>query len=360
MYTERLLYISSEIKVPTLPKELKHYVPLIDTIEGIQAYGIVGYCADNDVPIEQIEALIRKGKQSGTEVSIAEYKKIISQVAYAGIYESKLQPSHKVKLYAKIDQWSNEQATSLVNKEVSTFSKELEASEDTEFLFTSGIEPLDRLSGIPSNSLTIILAKTGTGKTSFMLSLANALALEYRIVYVSYEMSSKSVRYRAKHLSNLEGNAILLTGNTTLSEIEGYATEDTIIFIDYLALVPSNDTGEMRHKLTNIASDLLRLSTRCKAVITAHQANRQEKDLSLNSISEAYAVSWYASLVLGLEKMGTDYDMPGYNTVSLQTLKHRYGKADNKVIFPMNYSTLDIRDSTSYGDSGIDYEGVNW
>jgi hypothetical protein len=359
MIVERLLYISSQIKVPKLPNTLRSYVPMIDMIEAIQSIGISGYCIQNEIPIEQVQSLIRKGRQYGDIVSIDEYKALISKSVWHGINDTTLSASEKIVLYGILDTWNKNRSISLVDKKATSFSKELEMSTDDEFLFSSGLEPLDKLSGIPSNSLTIILAKTGVGKTSFMLSLAHSLADKYRVVYVSYEMSDKAVRYRAKDLSNLDDKVILLTGNTTIEEIEEYCTEDTIIFVDYLALVPSVSNGELRHKLAHIASELLRLSNKTKAVITAHQANRTEKELNLDSISEAYAVSWYAALVLGLEKQGIDYDNIGYHTVTLSTLKHRYGRVGTKVVFPYNYSNLHAMDTSVYGDVGIDYE-VNW
>jgi hypothetical protein len=358
MKSERLIYLSTILTLPELPKVLQRYVPLYEVLVGIQTYGIVGVSANMESVPDQLMGMVRKGKQAGEQGTIAEYKAIIADMVYHGVANSNLTGKEKVELYAVLDQWSKEKHTSLVEKKVSSFDKSLEVTEDQDFIFNTGFTPIDTLTaGLPSNSFILFLAHTGAGKTSVMLSLANDLAYRYRVVYVTYEMSDNAVRYRAKHLPNLCTKDVLLSGNVTLEEIEQYADEDTIIIVDYLSLVPY-PAMELRHKLSGIASELLRISTKCKAVISAQQAKRGYP-LSLESGSESFAVSHYAALVCGISKGGNDYNHPGYTTVEIETFKNRYGKAGTKVVFPFNYATLAYKQVSVSGDARIDYD-ANW
>jgi hypothetical protein len=358
MKQERLIYLATILTLPELPKVLQRYVPLYDVIQGIQNYGIVGVSANIESVPDQLMGMVRKGKQAGDTGTVAEYKAIIADMVYHGVSTSNLTGKEKVELYAVLDQWVKAQHTSLVEKKVSSFDKSLEVTEEQDFIFNTGFTPIDTLcDGLPSNSFVLFLAHTGAGKTSIMLSLANDLAYNYRVVYVTYEMSDNAVRYRAKHMPNLCTKDVLLSGNVTLEEIEQYADEDTIIIVDYLSLVPY-PAMELRHKLSGIAAELLRISTKCKAVISAQQAKRGYP-LSLESGSESFAVSHYAALVCGISKEGNDYNFPGYTTVEIETFKNRYGKAGNKVVFPFNYATLQYEQVSVSGDSRIDYD-ADW
>jgi hypothetical protein len=358
MKQERLIYLATILTLPELPKVLQRYVPLYDVIDGIQTYGLMGYSVEVEGNYEQLAALSKKGRQAGDTGTIAEYKSIIADMVYHGVSTSNLTGREKVQLYAVLDQWVKAQHTSLVEKRVSSFDKSLEVTEEQDFIFTTGFTPIDTLcDGLPSNSFVLFLAHTGAGKTSVMLSLANDIASNYRVVYVTYEMSDNAVRYRAKHLPNLGDKDVLLSGNVTLEEIEGYADDNTIIIVDYLSLVPY-PAMELRHKLAGIASELLRISTKCKAVISAQQAKRGYP-LSLESGSESFAVSHYAALVMGISKEGNDYNHPGYTTVEIETFKNRYGKAGNKVVFPFNYATLQYEAVSVNGDARIDYD-ADW
>jgi hypothetical protein len=355
---ERLIYLATILTLPELPKVLQRYVPLYDVIQGIQTYGIVGMATNMDSVPDQLMGMVRKGRQAGDTGTVEEYKAIIADMVYHGIAVSNPTAREKVTLYAVLDQWIKAQHTSLVEKRVSSFDKSLEVKEEKDFIFTTGFTPIDTLAdGLPSNSFVLFLAHTGAGKTSVMLSLANDLASNYRVVYVTYEMSDNAVRYRAKHLPNLGDKDVLLSGNVTLEEIEGYADENTIIIVDYLSLVPY-PAMELRHKLAGIASELLRISTKCKAVLSAQQAKRGYP-LSLESGSESFAVSHYAALVCGISKEGSDYTYPGYTTVEIETFKNRYGKAGSKVVFPFNYATLEYEQVSVSGDARIDYD-ADW
>lgn len=358
MKQERLLYLSSSLKVPTVPRQLQSYIPLYDLINQVQELGLVGYSATNDVSYEQLVAMCRKGSQAG-DGTVDEFKAIVASLVWSGVTESDLLPKEKTAKLAILNQWVQEKSTSLVDREVASFDRSLPIGNEN-FMFETGFEPLDTLTGgLPENSFTLLLAGTAAGKTSIMLALANALAANYRVVFVSIEMSAKAVRYRAKNCTNLSGKDVLLTGSVSISDLEEYATENTIIIVDYLALVTSSVNGELRHKLTDVAQGMLRLSTKCKAVVSAHQARREEKELTVDSLSEAYSVSWYPSLIIGIKKGGQDYDNPGYTSVTLNSAKNRYGKANSVVAFPFHYGTLDSKPVSSNGEMGVDYD-TNW
>jgi predicted ATP-dependent serine protease len=359
MKHERLIYLSTILTLPELPKVLQRYVPLYDVIQGIQTYGIVGVSTNLESVPDQLMGMVRKGKQAGETGTIAEYKAIIADMVYHGVESSNLTGKEKIELYAILDQWVKEKQLSLVEKKATSFDKRLISEKgQKDFIFGTGFIPLDTLtSGIPSNSLVLFLAHTGAGKTSVMLSLANSLSYYYRVVYISYEMSEIAVWERTQYLNNLCAKDVLLTGAYTLDEIREYIDGDTIIFVDYISKVPHSEREE-RLRLSKIASELASMAISCKAVITAQQAKRGQS-LSLEAGAESWAVTHDAALVLGITQGGNDYSHPGYKTVELDCFKNRYGKSGTKVIFPFNYANLAYEQVSVSGDARVDYD-ANW
>jgi hypothetical protein len=167
-------------------------------------------------------------------------------------------------------------------------------------------------------------------------------------------MPSANVRLRAKHLSLGDNPNKIITGITSLDQIEEYSNPDTIIVIDYLDLLIQTNSEGLRVALSNAYAKLLSLSTKAFLVFNNTQINRSSSDIFLTSLSESSAKGFYSSYVLGLIKKGSSLTNKGYNNVELKVLKNRYGKSDVTAYFDFNYETLDYTDS--YNISGIQYD----
>jgi hypothetical protein len=337
-----------------VPKALQKYVPHYDLLVSLSKNGIKGTSLFKEVPEEKLLSLYNQGKQQTSGEKDA--NQIIAKIIYDRLQDdNQIELDEKLKLLGILSRYS-EGKTSLINYEETTF--EPEPDEEVEYqLF--GFEPLDTLiNGFIPNNLITLAAQSGNGKTSVLLALVDSIQKEHqdkRIVWVSLEMSSSSVKQRAKHLSLKENsNNILLTGITSLDELEEYCTPDTILVLDYLDLLIQSNSEGLRVALANAYAKLLNMSTKCFLLFNNTQVNRSSNEIGLNSLNESSAKGFYSSYVLALTKKGFSLTNSNYNQVELKIIKNRYGKSDCSVLFDFNYKTLEYTES--YSSTTIQYD----
>ncbi len=90
-----------------------------------------------------------------------------------------------------------------------------EISNNVQMRFASGYSELDRVlgGGIVPGSLVLIGGDPGIGKSTLLLQVANQLAQQHRILYVSAEESGQQVKLRASRLGVGQGLGEDETGN---------------------------------------------------------------------------------------------------------------------------------------------------
>jgi hypothetical protein len=254
----------------------------------------------------------------------------------------------RLSLYAKLESFSKGNA-SLIDNDIGGFDK---YTEEQGTVIPSGFTPIDYLNGIMPNTLMLLGAHSGSGKTSMMLSLADSIAKQHskRVVFVSLEMTRNTVANRAKHLS-LKDSAdnVIVAGQTSLQDIEEYVNENTIIVVDYADLLLTKYGSDTRLDIATIYANLLRMSKRCFLLVTATQLNR-DATITLNSLSESSYKSFYSESIYAIVKGGMSIGDSSSNTVTLTCLKHRYAVSGHRCSFNFNYETLQVTSEPTSGE----------
>ncbi len=351
----RLVYLAVNNTL-NVPKALQRYVPHYDLLVSLSKDGITGTALWKEVPKEKLEKLYVDGEQASLHSSENDIVQILSKAIYERLQEdTTLELDERIRLLGILARY-REGKTSLISYEATSF----EATEDDiQEHIPFGFEPLDTLIGgfIPNNLITVAGA-SGAGKTSVLLALVDSIQQQYlekRIVWVSLEMASSSVKHRARHLQLRNNtNNVLLTGITSLDELEEYACPNTIIVLDYLDLLVQANAEGLRVALANAYAKLLSLSTKCFLVFNNTQINRSSTTITLNSLNESSAKAFYSAYVLGITKKGNSLTNSGYNQVEISVIKNRYGKSDVNTLFDFDYSTLVY--TNSYSATSVQYD----
>lgn len=338
MSLERLVFISTvqPREVQTLPKQFQKYVGQYELLE--QCAQSLPLAANTlDVPIEQLEAMVRKGQSFG-DVQKGEFRKLIANQVYKAITQSALPGDKRLSLLADLHTYVNSSGSAYV--EISTFD-----TEDIPSYQTTGFEPLDTITHIPEGAFINILAQSSAGKTSTMLSMANAALAKPtidKIVYVSLEMRASMVALRAQPLSNLTGdNAVLIAGDMSVDTLTAYVNPKTAMFIDYADLFIVPHIAEKRLKIEYVYRHLLAMAKGCAFLVNASQVKQTDTIIEITSGNEAAAKAHVPDIILGLENRGK-VEHEDYNLVNLQLLKNRTGQRDKQVNYYFNYATLEV------------------
>jgi hypothetical protein len=352
---DRLIYLASEGIFIPLPQKLQSFVPGYSIAERVAKVGIVGASSSEELPITQLKSLRSSGALQG-KGSEEEYKALVSKKVYEGLSSAELKAREKVRLFALLDGWNKSKG--LVVNEQASFGDAVTAQD---FLMSTGFEPLDALvGGVPRQGFISLYAKTGEGKTSLMLVLADSLkrqgAVE-RVVFFSYEMSTQAVLYRAKHLHHLSTEDVVVSGQTTLEQMSEFVDKDTALFIDYADLVPG--TGDEYNRINNTYAELLRLSKQSACLVTASQVRKADQEITIDSGLGSGAKSHYPELILAFRKGGVSGEDLRKNQVTLAVLKNRYGVSGVQSVFDLDYGTLACSTTKATSQAGVVLEGTD-
>lgn len=109
----------------------------------------------------------------------------------------------------------------------------------------TGIEEFDRLigGGIVPGSLSLIGGEPGIGKSTLMLQLSNALAVQgLSVLYVSGEESIEQTSMRAKRLG-IDSENLLLLNETNFNRIQGHVevVKPNVLIVDSIQIIYKNE-----------------------------------------------------------------------------------------------------------------------
>lgn len=186
----------------------------------------------------------------------------------------------------------------------------------------------------------VIGAKTGTGKSSFLLNLMQTLSKEYQCVYFNMEMSKSTIYQRIlaidsgvpvfdieepksayqkeliqKSIKEIEARGIIVEHLKTdindikriiLSSKQSGNGKHTIVFLDHIGLITMKGTKNEYEEQTKIAKELRRISMAYDCtIIAASQFNRssyQAEQLSVSMLKSSGEIEQSASRVILLYK----------------------------------------------------------
>jgi replicative DNA helicase len=240
--------------------------------------------------------------------------------------------------------------------------------------------------GLPTKSLTVLVAGTGQGKSSILCDWAAANARRgYNVLYISLEMAEERIGERLdanmlqvtfNELKSLEKNSYLTKiaklrkkhqGNLILKEypsggahaghianlIEDLRTKKNfvpdVIYIDYLGIMASqrfkaNANVNSYNYLKSISEEVRAIGQRFDLpVVTAVQTNRSgnnNSDVEMDNIADSYGINYTADYIFYLF---ASEEMKSLNQLLFKKLKDRYGDLEYYKRFLVGFDRSKMR-----------------
>ena len=236
--------------------------------------------------------------------------------------------------------------------------------------------------GAMAQTLTILLAEQGAGKTMLMQQLAESIAAqkERRVIYMNFEMSAEQLLARAISAriykrGNMKKNAKdILRGykwndkeraeileavdeyerealpyisynpqgiKPVLEDLESYLDElsswqsSPVLFVDYLQLIQGNKNQEIKDRLTQALIDLKRYAMENNTVVYLISAinrpsgSNSNDNITANRARDTSAIEYQADYLLALQN-AKDQAIANENSrqrMMLKLIKSRDGKS---------------------------------
>jgi hypothetical protein len=203
--------------------------------------------------------------------------------------------------------------------------------------------PLDIVTGGLYQSLLVMMGAPGTGKTSMMLTMMEALIEQNACEEVWFFQNEIPFRMMEGRLSHIRQRITFRPGDRVtcgpyssdkiVAEVLANPNPNRIIFFDSPDVQFSSPTGERRFDLERSYQQLILIKPKTKMIIIPSQPRRNDTNLSLQSPAESWAKAWYADIMIGLQRAGTDQ-------VLMKVVKNRFGPNLGSLHFHYDYSDL--------------------
>lgn len=323
----RLIFLVASHKIRISRKILRYLTPL----QWDQLYKGIG-AVDN---VELIGQYYQSGSTGGVG-SISEAINIILRMAMNSSLFTR-EPQEWMAFFAAVDDL-NQGGSDLEFVEV-----DLNSPLDDIEKFNTGFTPFDTVLGGFYTSLVGILAEPGVGKTSLCITLAEeCLRAGMSVWFFENEIPPKVMGSRFSSLTRRNkkediARLRLFCGPYNAAKIvemvKADPDEERVVFFDSPDVVFSGDSDARRFDLEDAYRLLISIKSRCKFIVVTTQGNRSNSKLSLKSVAEAWAKSWYVDIMLALSSRGN-------GALEVSSLKNRFGLANQIVYFPYNYANM--------------------
>lgn len=200
---------------------------------------------------------------------------------------------------------------------------------------TTGITDIDHVlgGGIVQGSVNLIAGEPGMGKSTLLLQIANSVAANKRVVYISAEESASQIKLRADRLG-VKSKTLELAISTDADEIAATIANDQydLAIVDSIQTVSTSRATSAAGTVSQITNSAQALSSaaktsRCSLVIVGHVTKQ-------GSIAGPKLLEHLVDTVLYLE--GDQYE--GLKT--LKSIKNRYGSTNELALLQMQDSGL--------------------
>lgn len=344
----RLVYLSFKMrdKTPTIPKSLRRYLSNIEVIETARL-GLVATASELDIPVERLRKLAKSGKKYGREVSPKEFRLLVAREIEGHSKLDDLPLNSKLKVLGILDLFVNLPDNSMVALEEVSLGEVKDIAEIDKW--DSGFTPIDLVTGGLYKGVLVIMANPGGGKTSTIISIAEAIKRthpKWSIIFFEEEIPQKLMLSRMRTVFErvtFTKRDVLVTGGTTIQEImdrlkerdKKYPKERRVIIIDSPDTMPGLSGENRRFILGDIYRDLVRIKQhkQTELVIVASQPNRKKGAMTLTSLAESWEKAWLVDLVISVTKAG-------YRKLRMKVLKNRFGLPDQEVLYDYNFEDL--------------------
>jgi DNA repair protein RadA/Sms len=204
------------------------------------------------------------------------------------------------------------------------------AKQDTAKRMLTGIDDIDTVlgGGIVAGSVNLIAGEPGIGKSTLLLQLADAVARNHSVLYVSGEESGHQVGLRAKRLGANADKLLLTTSNST-DDIAATIVDSKydLVIVDSIQTVTCGALSSAPGTVSQITNATHLLTTAAKQTNTAMiMVGHVTKE---GSIAGPKVLEHLVDVVLQLE--GDRYG--GFKV--LRGVKNRYGSTNEVAIFEM-------------------------
>lgn len=222
-------------------------------------------------------------------------------------------------------------------------------------------EKLNKILCLVQGDFLVIGATTGTGKSGLLLNLMNGLMDDYQCIYFNLEMSKSTIYKRLisirgdlpiscinspseyqerlieKSISEIEKNKLIIEHNATdITSIKALIkkhkdeNKHTIIFLDHLGLIKSDDKKSLYEQATEVSKQLRQIClTYDCTIIAASQLNRSaynSEELSLSMLKDSGELENSASKVILLYRDKTHSKETPVIPMYLEIAKNRDGQ----------------------------------
>ena len=282
-----------------------------------------------------------------------------------------------------------------IMSDISRYDRFLDmTANQAKYFISTGFAELDQIiTGIDRrNENMVIAARTGIGKTTFLLAIAAAVSQQGLTVGIySGEMSVDKVAYRIDTLIGKIDNKKISRGDLyykdhyknyldslkcanygpikvlTPNDIAGPATVDAlqafiekehldILFVDQYSLLEDTSRAKAEHeKVANISKAIKNLQVMKQIpIISVTQMNRtknEDKTQDTTQIALSDRIGQDATVILMLDKKDAeDPSYPGYYKFTINIVKSRDGGDGRKLDYLWNFNNGDYRYISNGGD----------
>jgi len=264
---------------------------------------------------------------------------------------------------AEVNSYLRSKLSELVDNQEVSLEESAEYDDADLPKFQSGFTPLDDVLGGFYQGIVTLMAKTGQGKTSLMLSLMEAIRendAADEIWFFEMEIPARLMMYRLrparKRTKFLPADRIIC-GNTTSSQILARVRENPnpnrVIFVDSPDVMAGGLGEAKRFGIEAIYRDLVSVKECSKMVVVASQIKRGTRGrLSMEDVAEAWTKVHYSDILIGATKLGKV--IRNLSQVRLTVSKNRFGLADQEVVFGFNYADLSWENGNRPQSSNVD------
>jgi DNA repair protein RadA/Sms len=208
--------------------------------------------------------------------------------------------------------------------------------------FATGFKEVDEVlgGGLVAGSVNLLAGQPGIGKSTLLLQLADALAKDRSVLYVSGEESIRQVALRAERLG-VKGDKLQLAVSSVTNDIASTISqgEYDVVIVDSIQAVSLNEISSAAGNVSQITNSTQLLSTASKATNTALiLVGHVTKE---GSIAGPKLLEHIVDVVLQLE--GDRYG--GFKI--LRGTKNRYGSTNEAAIFEMAEKGMKTVDNPS-------------
>jgi hypothetical protein len=248
-------------------------------------------------------------------------------------------------------------------------SLDTEVADDDMPKFRSGFDPLDQLMGGLYQGILTLMAKSGHGKTSFMLSIMEALRqnnVAEELWFFETEIPVRLMMYRmraAKKRTQFTSGDRLICGAISSGEILRRVLDNPnpsrVIFVDSPDVMAGGMGENKRFGIESIYRDLVAVKEKSMLVIAASQVRRKDRlNLTMESVAEAWVKVHYSDMLVGASKL--PQVSRNFSQVRYSVSKNRFGLADQEVTFGYNYGDLSWEFSGGGSNAIQEDESEDW